>query len=282
MAICSYCGKSAGLFHKFHAECKEKYDGGKAEILHEVGSILTTAITMKALSDQVDSIAANSFISASEKHSLIIKGWMSAILGALGDGMLTDTQDNTLQEAKKVFELTDEELRYDDEGTYTKIVKSAVLRELMDGVVPNHFKSNVDLPINLQKGEKLIWAFNGCDYYEDKMHHENVGRTQGFSVRVMKGLYYRVGAFEGHQIDRTERVHLDKGLFAITNKNIYFAGSVKSFRVPYQKIVSFQSYSDGIGFVRDASNAKPQTFVTGDGWFTYNLITNLSRLIQNS
>ncbi len=237
---------------------------------------------MKALSDQVDSIAANSFISASEKHSLIIKGWMSAILDALGDGMLTETQDSSLQEAKKLFELSDEELRDDDDGTYTKIIKSAVLRELMNGVVPNHFKASGDLPINLQKGEKLIWAFNGCDYYEDKTHHEHVGRTQGFSVRVMKGLYYRTGAFEGRQIDRTERVHLDKGLVAVTTKNIYFAGSIKSFRVPYQKIVSFQSFSDGIGIVRDASNAKPQTFVTGDGWFTYNLVTNLSKLMQNS
>jgi hypothetical protein len=220
MAICSYCGKSAGFFHKFHAECQEKYEGGKKEIVHEVGSILTTSITMEALSDQVDSIAANSFISASEKHSLIIKGWMSAILGALGDGMLTETQDSTLQEAKKVFELSDEELHDDDDGTYTKIVKSAVLRELMNGVVPNHFKTSGDLPINLQKGEKLIWAFNGCDYYEDKTHHEHVGRTQGFSVRVMKGLYYRTGAFEGHQIDRTERVHLDRGLVAVSKASV--------------------------------------------------------------
>lgn len=51
---------------------------------------------------------------------------------------------------------------------------------------------------------------------------------------------------------------------------------MKSFRVPFKKIVSFQPFSDAVGVMRDAANAKLQTFVTGDGWFTYNLLTNLS------
>jgi len=46
----------------------------------------------------------------------------------------------------------------------------------------------------------------------------------------------------------------------------------------YEKIVSFESYEDGIGLQRDAASVKPQSFVTGDGWFTYNLITNLAQM----
>jgi hypothetical protein len=48
--------------------------------------------------------------------------------------------------------------------------------------------------------------------------------------------------------------------------------------VAYDKIVSFTPYSDGIGIQRDAQTAKPQVFVTGDGWFTYNLIANLAKV----
>jgi hypothetical protein len=40
----------------------------------------------------------------------------------------------------------------------------------------------------------------------------------------------------------------------------------------------FNKFTDGIAVFRDASTAKPQIFVTGDGWFTYNLVTNLARL----
>ena len=71
---------------------------------------------------------------------------------------------------------------------------------------------------------------------------------------------------------------VDNGMVAVTDKHIYFAGSKKSFRIKYEKIVSFTPYSDGIGIQRDAQTAKPQIFVTGEGWFTNNLIQNLAKL----
>ena len=43
-------------------------------------------------------------------------------------------------------------------------------------------------------------------------------------------------------------------------------------------IVSFEPYSDGLGVMRDAQMAKPQTFITGDGWFVYNLVVNLAQM----
>lgn len=64
----------------------------------------------------------------------------------------------------------------------------------------------------------------------------------------------------------------------VTTKHLYFAGDGKSFRVQYDKIVSFEPLNDGIGIQRDAATAKPQYFVTGDGWFIYNLVTNLAQM----
>jgi hypothetical protein len=83
---------------------------------------------------------------------------------------------------------------------------------------------------------------------------------------------------KGHSVDRIERIHIDTGLLAITNKNIYFSGEEKGFRIPYAKIVAFHPFDEGVGIIRDTANAKLQIFVTGDGWFTYNLVTNLANL----
>ena len=157
-------------------------------------------------------------------------------------------------------------------------MKAAVLRDVLDGIVPQRWSTDGNLPLNLQKGEHIVWAFPGSNYLEDKTRREYVGGSQGVSLRVMKGVYYRVGAFRGHAVEHTDRVHIDTGFVAITNKNIYFVGPRKSVRLPYSKIVSFEPFSDGIGIMRDTATAKPQLFVTGDGWFTYNLVTNLARL----
>ena len=75
-----------------------------------------------------------------------------------------------------------------------------------------------------------------------------------------------------------ENIHPDTGLPGLTTKHVYFAGSRKKFRVRYDRIVSFEPYQDGFGTMRDAQTAKLQVFRTGDGWFVYNLATNLAQL----
>ena len=67
-------------------------------------------------------------------------------------------------------------------------------------------------------------------------------------------------------------------MLGLTTKHIYFAGSRKRFRVRYDKIVTFEPFSDGFGIMRDAQTARPQTFRTGDGWFAYNLAANLAQV----
>ena len=42
--------------------------------------------------------------------------------------------------------------------------------------------------------------------------------------------------------------------------------------------MGFEPFSDGLGLMRDAQTAKPQSFRTGDGWFAYNLAVNLAQI----
>lgn len=58
----------------------------------------------------------------------------------------------------------------------------------------------------------------------------------------------------------------------------YFGGGGRRFRIRYDKLVAIDPYQDGVRVRRDAQTAKPQIFVTGDGWFTFNLLTNVASL----
>jgi len=192
------------------------------------------------------------------------------------DGILTEEEGTALSELKQHFSLSQQEL--DRNGAFTKIVKGAVLRDILDGKLPERVQVDGNLPFNLQKTEKIVWVFQDVDYYEEKTRTRYVGGSQGVSIRIAKGLYYRTGAFKGERVQTSETIHADTGLLGVTNKHIYFSGPSKRFRINYNKIVSFEPFSDGIGVQRDAQTAKPQSFSTGDGWFTYNLITNLAQM----
>ncbi|MGH8584270.1 MAG: hypothetical protein ACREWG_16160 [Gammaproteobacteria bacterium] len=276
MGTCKFCGKPAGLLRSKHAECDQQFERGKEEILAAISQAATGAGAVDGLPARITTIAQRSFVPDSEQRGLIVRGWAGTVDKFLEDGVLDESEEKRLMELKERFSLSQAEL--DASGALTRVTKAAVLRDVLNGVIPQRMTVSDGLPINLQKGEQVVWVFPSSDYLEDKTRRQYVGGSQGVSIRVMKGVYYRVGAFKGEAIDRTVRVLIDTGLVAVTNKHIYFVGSAKSTRLPYAKIVSFQPFNDGVGVIRDASSAKPQIFVTGDGWFTYNLVTNLAKM----
>ena len=75
-----------------------------------------------------------------------------------------------------------------------------------------------------------------------------------------------------------ETVHAGTGMLGLTTRHVHFAGSRKKFRVRHDRIVSFDSYEDGSGIMRDAQTARPQTFRTGDGRFAYNVAAILAQI----
>jgi hypothetical protein len=276
VGVCRFCGNPAGFLRRRHAECFRKFEDGKREIVSLVTATPTGSLPSQRIADRVREIAEHSFIPAYMIRDLSVEGWSSAVEHSLHDGVLSEEEEKRLMEIKDRLALSHEELERN--GAWERVVKAAVIRDLLHGQLPKRMSANGSLPVNLQKGEEIVWAFNRVEYLEDRVRRQYVGSSSGVSIRVMKGVYYRVGAFKGQPIDRTERVHVDTGIVATTNKHIYFVGPKKSLRVPYAKIVSFQPFADGIGVVRDAASAKPQIFLTGDGWFTYNLVTNLAHL----
>jgi len=276
MANCKFCGEPAGLLRSKHAECEQLHETGIKEVTAEFSRALSTPGSLDALESRLSDIAQDCRVSDNERQTLLVQVWTDAVNRFLEDGVLDESEEKRLVELKNRFSLSETDL--DANGAFTKIVKAGAIRDVLDGVIPRRMRVEPNLPINLQKDEEVVWVFPSCEYLEDKTRRQYVGGSQGVSIRIMKGLYYRVGAFAGQPVDRTERVAVDTGILVLTNERIYFAGPIKALRVPYAKIVSFQPFSDGIGIIRDAVTAKPQIFVTGDGWFTYNLVTNLARL----
>lgn len=287
MGICVYCGKSAGLFSTKHKECEARETQRLASLkahLVKIEEAVVAAIqdpsTSSQLKELINDGSQSGLLTPETAREAIISGWGKSVEKCLEDGIIDEDEEGRLVTFKNGFKFTEEDL--DVRGAHTRLVQAAVIRDVLNGVIPQRMHLSDPLPINLQKEEKVVWAFGGCEYWEDKTKRSYQGGSRGTSIRIMKGVYYRVGAFKGSPVYSTERVLVDTGAVYVTNKHIYFRGPSKSLRVPYSKIVSFLPFDDGVGIVRDAQTAKPQVFKTGDGWFTYNLVTNLAQLDSGS
>ncbi len=267
-----YCGKPAGFLRKYHKECKEKHDRGVEEIKGLLSSFFTEGGDVKEVAEQAGKIAENSYIKKDEYTKLIFENWKSLVEKAFEDGILAEEEEKRLRAIIEGFNLEDPEVL--NSRAYTLITKGAFLRELLAGQLPQNLPDKALLPFNFQKSEQPLWVFNDVDYYEMVTHKKYSGGYSGFSVKIAKGLYWRVGGFRGKPVVTQELQKIDTGTMVITNKHIYFGGQNKIFRVRLDRIVAFEPFEDGIGIQRDAKTAHPQYFVTGDGWFTYNLARN--------
>ena len=237
---------------------------------------LDTSVDVHQLEGELQSVATENFMDSGKARKALVSVWEGAVTQFLEDGLLTIEEETRLTNFKDRFSLDQSDL--DAAGAFSRLVKAGALRDLTEGKFPERMTITGTLPIRLQKSERIIWVFPNTEYFEDRTKREYVGQHSGVSLRVVKGVYYRIGGFRGHPIERTERTHIDTGVFVVTTKHLYFAGNKKSLRIPYQKIISLIPFSDGIGVHRDAATAKPQIFVTGDGWFTYNLLANVKHL----
>ena len=228
---------------------------------------------LQALAKAIDQSA----LTPAQRRQLLARAWEEAVEGVLQDGVLSLDEEATLVRYLRHFSLSARDVNAS--GGHTDMVKAAVIREAAEGLVPQRQEIEGPIRFNLMKSEQLVWLMDAVDYHEVVTRRERRGTSHGLSVRVAKGIYYRPGMFRSQVHEWEETVHVDTGLLGITTKHIYFHGTRKRFRIRYDRIVSFDPYSDGFGVMRDAQTAKPQSFRTGDGWFAYNLVVNLAQQV---
>ena len=113
----------------------------------------------------------------------------------------------------------------------------------IDNFVKGDFSDSFNTNLMFKKDEYLVLSIPGVSYCEERSIKIK-GSHQGFSVRIMKGLSYRFGTFEGTKEQQV--VQLDGGDFILTNKRLIFSGETKSVEYPISKIVTIDSLDNGI------------------------------------
>jgi hypothetical protein len=276
MPKCDLCGQDAGFLKQRHKECERRHTEGITQITALGKAAALSGAGLDEFAAKAGLIARDALITPDQLRRVYAAAWESAVEASLDDGMLSPEEEHALFAYRDHFGFSQQDL--DAKGSYTRVVRAAVIRDLLEDKLPARVTLDGPSPFNLQKTETLLWLFRDVAYYEERTRTTYRGGVHGASFRIAKGVYYRVGGFRGNPVVTAELVHVATGTLGITQKHIYFAGDNKAFRVPFQKIVAFTPFSDGVGIQRDATTARPQIFVTGDGWFTYNLLQNIARI----
>jgi len=275
MAKCKYCGKDAGFLSSSHKECASLAKQAMTYFTDLALHVLKHGGQQNEVKQALDLAVQEANLNSAQQEQAALAAIASSLESVLEDGIVTPQEEAHLLTVVNAVNLP--MARIQQLPVWNDMVKSLILSDILSGVAPNRCASNL-LHIVLQKGESVIWIFNGVQLHEMRTKRHFVGGSVGVSVRVMKGVYLRTSSFRGHPVETTHAVHLGSGSFIITNKHVFFQGPAGVVKMAAKKIVMAEPFTDGLMLQMDGVSAKQRTFQGLDGLFAYNVITNLNLL----
>lgn len=273
MGKCKYCGLDAGFFRNHHDECERKFKQGLSEISQIVAGCFHSKTDFYLKDTEIKRIVSDSNINRESLEKEYLSLFDNAVEQYLNDGIIDSNEERTLARFIQFSGMPNNVLN--SNRSIEKMLQAKVIQDILAGNVPApRIQIAGDFPFMLAKTEHLVWLFRNVTLHQQKVKKEYVGRSHGMSFRIMKGVYYRTGGFKGHPVETTIMQKIGIGSVCFTDKNIYFASPEKSLKIPYTKILSVDSYSNGVGIQKDGANDKPIFLEGVNSWFAYNVIAN--------
>ena len=298
MATCIYCGKKAGFFSKYHEACFSEAEKNRNLGVNVIRSFIKVALEDRKFASELDTRLSKVVSDYKLPQELVGKTVLSTVDELSREEPLETTMyEYLLQLCKKIFGKVEEILPgspfypfYD--LTLLNLSLSHNLWLIMQG--KKALENSNPCDVVLQPGEYRLAEFGTVLYRKSVLISSHTGGYNGVGVRVASGLYYRFGGYAGHTVSYPEVQNLDGGFLVLTNKTMYFAGQQTTFRIPYNSILRFKAYQDGLGFFRSFGTGREEIFtiINGTlsgpgwlpenatslrvGWFLYNLVTFLT------
>lgn len=185
---------------------------------------------------------------------------------AMGDRRLTATEKQALDALARSFGIQVQL----DAATKAQLDRFHWYWLMEHGTFPQ-----IPANIHLQPGE--VCHFAAAAEMHEMRTETQLTSSAGASVRIkiMKGVYYRLGSTTRHRITRDVLRKADDGTLYVTNKRILFDGARKNAAIRLSGILSVVPYSDAVE-IEKTSGRNPIFTVADTEWLTVLLTSRLA------
>lgn len=272
MAACRFCGESAGILRSEHGDCRKRHDsavgqfpGFFAEAMHEGVDVQAFAVALK-------DYAKAACIDAETFSGLTRKGVESMVATTIADRRLENVEIERVDEMCQALDIDPLDLT----GAAVEEYRKRKIIHLLDlGQIPQ-IRLEGRMPLNLQRGEQLIYIFNGVAAYTSETESQYIAGTAGVSLRIAKGFSVRTGGVRGRREKVRVGVALGIGDLVITNRAVYFFTGAGIVRFDREDIQAVPVYEDGLALMGEAFER--HIFKLADPEFAADVIGRLNNL----
>ncbi|QMU61495.1 MAG: hypothetical protein GKR92_07210 [Gammaproteobacteria bacterium] len=261
MAKCVVCSKSAGPFHSLHKSCLPEYQGTR-KCLHDVFSdgVSSEEMSVDVIAN-IRSCKSTAQFLDSQFNELVAKAWHKQ-----ADIVVKDSSYN-LVATKNLLCIADEfgiDKADDDDYKLVRLLNAEYLDRIQNNQFIEKSFPQVLEGIELGQGERVVWEFKETAKSEPQRHAQEKQWTVFSSVLnniLMRKRYNELAI----KIEKS-------GVLIITNQGLFYKINNSISQTKYSEIHSLTPMKNGVRVQANLSGAMPDTYVTGDGRFTYALL----------
>lgn len=186
----------------------------------------------------IEQLAEEYGLEEKDLQKVNVSAYKAAFNAILKDGILTEDEEYNIYFIQNFLEIDDKKIK----NELQILQHHAQLREIQKGNLPI-----IDyMGIILQNNELIHFLIPAQILEERVVSKEYQGGSSGVSIRIAKGVSFRLGQHKGKMVSKSAIIPVDSGSFIVTNKRIMFKGKNKSYAYPFSQLIGFSVYTDGI------------------------------------
>jgi len=234
-------------------ELKDKFNNVRLDRANKVDfkRVLIAAVSDGKLTDSelntINQLAQRYNIEEEDFRKINVEAYKAAFKAIVSDGIITEEEERNIQEIQNVLMVNFNQIPQELET----IEYHRQLRQLQQGRLPVLSVAGLILKAN----EVAHFVIKAGLVEERVIKRGYQGVSAGVNIRVAKGVSFRVGQQKGRMVSETGIVEVDSGSFVVTNQRVMFVGCKKSFSYPYNQLIGYQVFTNGI----DISSSKGVT-----------------------
>lgn len=180
----------------------------------------------------------------------------------IGDGGVSDVEQHKIDTEKLAIERQETEMQKQRDA-------NDFLVGLQNGTIP--IKYSGTSPVILKKDETISIIMENIKLQEPRAVRQTHAAYGGPTIRVAKGVSFRLGGASARSESHDEIKLIDQGKLVLTNKRLIFIGTKRTINIDLRKIMAIEAYKDGIESQRE-NKQKPEYFIgTDNHTVTFNI-----------
>jgi hypothetical protein len=191
-------------------------------------------MTWRAAASRLPALAEQAGMTDTVLRLARIEGVRRIIQAAIDDAYLSEEEEDSITKATKDLSLTDADL-VEALGDQASAFMIARINAGRLPTLPN--------PAIFLKPKETAYAQVPATLLKEVVQREMRGGYSGFSVPIVKGVRYRVGAYRGHSVvTGTSLQAADSGVLCLTSQRVVFQGQRQTVECLLAKLVGMNVF----------------------------------------